>query len=669
MSYLRTATLSILFLFPLLTHAQNTVLLDLTTDDYPEETSWELLNDQQTQVASQGGYATTGVQATVTIPDLPNGAYTFKIYDTAGDGLCCGYGIGQYTLTESGTALVIASGAEFDDQEATSFVLPFVPPVPGCTDPDALNYDANAELDDGTCIYSMSGPMVVLEEVAIGFNSPVDISNAGDDRLFITERGGVIRILNPDLSTNATPFLDISSLTNGGGEQGLLGLAFHPNYPDSGYFYVNYTKLNGDSRISRFTVSADPDVADPGSELTLLEQVQPYSNHNAGDLDFGPDGMLYIPFGDGGSGGDPQNYGQNNMTLLGKMLRIDVNNGLPYSIPPDNPFIGDPNTLDEIWATGLRNTWRFSFDANTGDMWMGDVGQNTWEEIDFQPANSTGGENYGWRCYEGLHEYNTSGCEAMNQYDSPVFEYGNGVNGACSVTGGYVYRGSEYPSLQGGYIFTDYCNGLFSMLFPNGSGWDNYDVTDNLGFGWSTFGESSDLELYVANLDGSIHRITGPCDALEVQISLNGDTLEAPVADAYIWLLDGEPISGATDQTFVPSQSGEYSVGISLDGCSGISDVVVVTGVETYHAVTRPLNIYPDPTSDLITIKVAGVLSSEYDMKIISSNGSIVGLPDNSLINSGSEFKISLKDLPTGIYHVLISDRGLIYTGKVSVIK
>ncbi|TAE46171.1 MAG: hypothetical protein EAZ89_20620, partial [Bacteroidetes bacterium] len=251
-------------------------------------------------------------------------------------------------------------------------------------------------------------PQLALAPLATGLNRPVDIASAGDSRLFVVEQRGTIQIINADGTMLTTPFLDIDARVNStGNEQGLLGLVFHPNYALNGYFFVNYTRSpSGYTRVSRFqTTAANPNIADPNSELVLLEIEQPYENHNAGDLAFGPDGYLYIPMGDGGSGGDPGNRAQNGLTLLGKMIRIDVNAGFPYTIPPSNPFLNDPGVRDEVWSIGLRNPWRFSFDRLTGDMWIADVGQGIYEEINVEPAGSAGGLNYGWRCYEGAHAY------------------------------------------------------------------------------------------------------------------------------------------------------------------------------------------------------------------------------------------------------------------------
>ena len=257
-----------------------------------------------------------------------------------------------------------------------------------------------------------SGQTIQLQLVVSGLNLPVTVTNAGDGsgRLFIVQQTGQIRILNGG-TLLPTPFLNISGLVSCCGEQGLLGLAFHPDYANNGFFYVNYTNVAGNTVVARYEVSpTDPNVADPNSAQTVLTQNQPFSNHNGGQLAFGPDGYLYIALGDGGSGGDPQENGQNLQTWLGKILRVDINGddfpGDPnrnYAVPPGNPFVGDPNALDEIWAYGVRNPWRCTFDRLTGDFFIADVGQNAWEEINFQPAASAGGENYGWDVLEGMH--------------------------------------------------------------------------------------------------------------------------------------------------------------------------------------------------------------------------------------------------------------------------
>ena len=349
---------------------------------------------------------------------------------------------------------------------------------------------------------------VTVALLAGGFNNPVDIVHAGDSRLFIVEQGGQIRIIESGGNVLATPFLDLSAVVTAGGEAGLLGLAFPPDYSSSGEFYVNFTETSsGQLRtvIARYQVSANPNVADPGSRTNIFTVNQPFSNHNAGDLNFGPDGYLYIALGDGGSGGDPQNNAQNPLSPLGKVLRLDVTGESTYAIPPDNPFVGPDGVLDEIWALGLRNPWRVSFDRQTGDYWIADVGQNAWEEVNFQPASSPGGENYGWRCYEGNHEYNTSGCGPAGDYDFPVFEYSHALG--LAVTGGYVYRGTHYDFLNGHYFVADFASNRFWTLYPNGSGWD-VTVLPNLVSNPSAFGEDAYGELYVASYyGGGIYQI------------------------------------------------------------------------------------------------------------------------------------------------------------------
>jgi glucose/arabinose dehydrogenase len=349
-------------------------------------------------------------------------------------------------------------------------------------------------------------PDLELELVSNAFNSPVDIQNAGDSRLFIVEKGGRIRILNDDGSVNTTPFLDISGQVSGGSEQGLLGLTFHPNYSSNGFFYVNYTDNAGNTQVSRFSVDpGDPDLALGGSELNLLTINQPFSNHNAGSLAFGPDGYLYITSGDGGSGGDPQNNGQNTATLLGKMLRIDVDNpsgGNNYGIPADNPFAGSTSERQEIWAYGLRNPWKFSFDHTSNDIWIADVGQGEIEEMNKQPVFEAG-LNYGWRCYEGSEVYNNSGCPDPSTLTFPEAEYTH-AGGNCSVTGGYVYRGSDWPVLTGYYFAADLCSGRIFTVDQNGN------LIDHGSFGgtWVSFGEDFENELYIADIGGEIFRIT-----------------------------------------------------------------------------------------------------------------------------------------------------------------
>lgn len=348
---------------------------------------------------------------------------------------------------------------------------------------------------------------VEVELFKNGFSSPVDIQNAGDSRLFIVEQGGRIKILNDDATINPTPFLDISSIISTGSERGLLGLAFHPDYTNNGYFFVNYTNNSGDTQITRYTVDgSDPDLADPSSALPILTVDQPYSNHNGGCVQFGPDGYLYIGMGDGGAGGDPENRAQNLMEMLGKMLRLDIDNtenGNNYAIPADNPFVGDPNAHDEIWAYGLRNPWRFSFDMQDQNIWIADVGQNQREEINRQ-SSSEAGLNYGWRCYEASLPFNTSGCPNASELIFPFAEYPLS-GGNCAVSGGYVYRGTVYSDIQELYFFADVCASTISTIDSNGNVINHGDF----GGSWVAFGEDISKEMYVSDISGSIYKIKG----------------------------------------------------------------------------------------------------------------------------------------------------------------
>ena len=354
--------------------------------------------------------------------------------------------------------------------------------------------------------------------ISRGLSNPVQLIHAGDSsgRLFIVEKGGRIRIYKDGVLLDE-PFLDIRHLVNTFNERGLLGLAFSPDYVNDGDFYVNYTDNVGDTQIVRYHVSANPDVADPDSAEIVLSVEQFSSNHNGGQTLFGADGYLYIGMGDGGGQGDVGNRAQNPTLLLGKMLRIDVetDDPLTYTIPLDNPFIDDSTTRDEIWALGLRNPWRFSFDSQTGDLYMGDVGQYQWEEINFQPAG-VGGQNYGWRCYEGNHEFNAIDCASEDEYTFPIHEYNHRPDGQfvhCSVTGGVVYRGNAYARMQGIYFYIDYCSGYLWGLRKEGLGWQNQQLNE-WEFGVTSFGEDEAGNLYVtlqgSNGAGSVYQLTDP---------------------------------------------------------------------------------------------------------------------------------------------------------------
>jgi glucose/arabinose dehydrogenase len=382
---------------------------------------------------------------------------------------------------------------------------------------------------------AVTWPAIDTTQIAADLVNPVQVTHAGDgsNRIFIVEQIGRIRIFTNTLVNQ--PFLDIQDRVWYSGEQGLLGLAFPPDYDSKGYFYVYYTNKDpnsigynvGDNVVSRFHLSSSQNQADPNSEEIILPLAHPIrENHNGGQLAFGPDGYLYIGTGDGGGGGDPDENAQDPGSLLGKILRIDVDNTptppvtdahmlyLPitprdqsgptsqaaYAIPPDNPFVGQAGYRPEIWALGLRNPWRFSFDRMTSDLYIGDVGQSTREEVDFQPADSSGGENYGWDCREGDLPYEPNNCDPSVVLTEPIYTYATHVNGTCSVTGGFVYRGSIYSSMQGIYFFGDYCQGIVKGLQQETGTWVEQDLLPT-GMRLLGFGEDEQGELYIAAVD------------------------------------------------------------------------------------------------------------------------------------------------------------------------
>lgn len=349
-----------------------------------------------------------------------------------------------------------------------------------------------------------------LELVAEGFDNPVHLAHANDGsgRLFVVEKPGRVQIVQGG-KTNPDAYLDIvSKVGSRGYEQGLLSVAFHPNYKDNGFLYVNYTDLRGDTIIARYNVSADnPELTDADSEKVLLKIDQPYPNHNGGLIRFGPDGYLYIGMGDGGAAGDPLRAGQDKFNLLGKLLRIDVDNGDPYGIPSDNPFADGAEGAKEVWAYGLRNPWKFSFDRETGDLYIADVGQNAYEEIHFQKAGTPGGLNFGWNIMEGNHCYPPGSSCDTSKYEPAIAEYGHGLG--ISVTGGYVYRGEKYPVMHGVYFFADFGTSRTWGLKQAADGQWEMSELFLANFQVSSFGEDEAGELYMLDFSsGKIYQLT-----------------------------------------------------------------------------------------------------------------------------------------------------------------
>ena len=351
----------------------------------------------------------------------------------------------------------------------------------------------------------VGGDSIRLREVAAGLSGPVYLTAPrGDARLFVVEQPGRIRVVENG-ALLPTPFLDITDRVLSAGERGLLSMAFHPSYAGNGYFYVNYTDRAGDTRVERYRVSADRNRADPTSAKLILQVAQPFANHNGGLVVFGPDGKLYVGMGDGGSGGDPLGHGQNRATLLGDLLRIDVDAGDPYAVPAGNPYAGQAGARGEIWATGVRNPWRFSFDREAGLLYLADVGQNALEEVNVVPATAAG-INYGWNTMEGSRCFRPAdGCDRAG-LTLPVLEYDHSQG--CSITGGYVYRGSRIPALRGHYFYSDYCQGwIRSFRYGGGQAvdrreWALGDVGNVL-----SFGEDAAGELYVLSASGRVYRM------------------------------------------------------------------------------------------------------------------------------------------------------------------
>ncbi len=381
-------------------------------------------------------------------------------------------------------------------------------------------------------ITAYAQPVVGFQPIITGLSNPLDIVNPGDGsgRLFIVEQTGKIKIWN-GTSVLATPFFDAASVITYGGEQGLLSLAFHPNYATNRYFFIYYNNKAGNVTVARYqTKAGNSNEADPTTGVVLLSISKRFSNHNGGKLNFGSDGYLYFATGDGGSGGDPDNNAQTGSSLLGKMLRIDVNNfSTPpyYTIPATNPYFGSTSVRNEVLALGLRNPFRWSFDRQTGDMWIADVGQNLYEEVNIKTAATLlSPTNYGWRCIEGMHQYTTCTPQTPSNNVLPIFEYGhNSTNGGYSITGGYVYRGTEYPSLQGYYLCNDYVTNKGWLIKPNGSGGWTTTLQNTWAGNIAGYGEAADGTLYAASLsDGTVYKLTATPAVLPVKlVSFTGD--------------------------------------------------------------------------------------------------------------------------------------------------
>jgi uncharacterized protein (TIGR03437 family) len=489
-----------------------------------------------------------------------------------------------------------------------------------------------------------------LNRIASGLTMPTDIQHAGDGsgRLFLVEQNGRIRIFRNGALAER-PFLDVTGRVRSGGEQGLLGLAFPPGFAQKRYFYVNYTGRQGDTIVARYRLSSDPGVADAASEEVILMIDQPFSNHNGGQLRFGPDGYLYIGMGDGGSGGDPQNNGQRGATLLGKMLRIDVEGGAsPYGVPPDNPFVATSGTRPEIWAFGLRNPWRFAFDRETADLWIADVGQNRAEEVNFTPAGGRGGENYGWNLMEGLQCFIRPNCD-MNGLTLPVLEYGRGQG--CSVTGGNVYRGTRVPALRGSYVYADYCSGTIWALRREGDRWANrvlLETTLNV----SSFGEDEQGEMYVAgHTDGAIYAVAAVPGAAPsfsehsvVNAASNVPGL-VPGSLTTIYASSLRDTAGITEAPRLPLPVSLGDVMVLVNGRPApLLAVASGTGGEQVN-FQAPFELMPGTTASIV-IRRGGADSAAVAMPVVAAQPGIFATGGTDAIAADANFERITQDHP-----------------------
>jgi glucose/arabinose dehydrogenase len=535
-----------------------------------------------------------------------------------------------------------------------------------------------------SAITNYSQPAIGFQNIASGLSVPVDIADAKDNsgRLFIVEQSGKIKIWNGS-SVSSTPFLDISSIiTYDGGERGLLSLAFHPDYSTNRYFFVWYNNLNGDVTLARYqTQSGNANVADAASGVVLMAISKPFTNHNGAKLNFGPDGYLYFGTGDGGNGGDPNNNAQTGTSYLGKLLRIDVNNFSTapyYSIPSTNPYATDPNIKHEIIAFGLRNPWRWSFDKQTGDMWMSDVGQGAWEEVNYVAANNLLNKNYGWRCYEGSHVYTTCTPQTPANNVVPIFEYDHSSAGGYVITGGYVYRGTEYPFLQGYYMCIDYATANLWLIKSNGSG--GWVTTKQTGLPTtiSAFGENINGTLYAAGHDnGILYKITAS-SPLPLQLlsfttkknsnnyyELNWEVAEEKTGDIYIIersFDNNSFIEIDNKQAITDKNYNKYSINTALQ--NGITyyrlKMVNTNGKIVYSSVISINN--NNVTANITTYKSGGTLyiQSSINLRQIS----VIDVSGKELykkaVTGSGVFSVPAQQLSKGLLVIrLVTDAGI----------
>lgn len=521
-------------------------------------------------------------------------------------------------------------------------------------------------------ISTIATAQLALQTFIPNANNVTAIANCGDERLFFLEQPGIIRIA--DLQGNLLPdtFLNITSrIGTATGERGLLGIAFSPDYALSGYFYLNYTNTAGHTTVSRFRVpTSNPNQADSASEEILLTINQPYSNHNGGDMHFGPDGYLYIASGDGGSAGDPGNRAQNLQSLLGKILRIDVSNTPGYTIPASNPFVNIPNAKPEIWTYGWRNPWRMSFDRLTGDLWVADVGQNLFEEVNMEKAGHQGGSNYGWRCYEANAPYNLNGCASPSNYVFPILELPHGND--CSITGGFVYRGALSASFYGNYFFTDFCSGEIRSLHPNVSG--GYAMQSYGSFLpglFSTFGTDLHGEMYVGRITAGIFKLTDSsctpaafiAETDTIITALTTYTFRTPYHPlfSYQWYLNDLPIPGAVQSTLSAIVTGRYYVKVVRnDSCFNTSNEVTLI-----LRKSGGFELLPNPATDEVQMIWGMNFQGDKEIRVYDMSGRCVF--SKNLTGYNIQTALDLHTLSQGVYLVRLIHNEQSFSEKLMI--
>lgn len=459
------------------------------------------------------------------------------------------------------------------------------------------------------------------------------IASCGDGRLFAATQGGSIRIITDSMTVLPTPFLNIYWLVNFSGEQGLIGLTFDPDYASNGHFYVNYTQpyaAGHNTVIARFTVSPDnPNVADPNSEVVLMSIPQPDDYHKGGDLQFGPDGYLYLSIGDGGPQGDPENHAQSLNTRLGKILRIHPLPDGTWDVPPGNPFAAaGGDTLPEIFTYGVRNPFRISVDHATGDLWFGDVGQSSYEEVNFLPAD-TSGEDFGWHCYEGMMPSHPLDCPDPTALAWPVVTQANVMNGGtfCAIIGGKVYRGAAFPRLYGHYLYTDYCSGEIRSVRPSGTGgWLDEQLLGPVQPGNTTFGESSSGELFLGNqVTKRVYKVVDRCPMPPPLLTDAGDSLHCSPAASYAWYWNGTLLPDATGPALAPVANGQYWVVADMGGgCLFTTDTMQVIHTGIPAAAAMAIRLFPNPARDQVRITLPAGANGPFSLTLLDVTGRIV---------------------------------------------